>query len=118
MQAMDAPLEKICVISFDEVSLDGRWCYEQTADQVMGASKMQVLMVRGLCSSWKQPFFHDMDTPMTPEMLAEVVSRLEQLGLEVAAAVSDMHPANEGMWQRAGLGDNRTWIKHPADDSR
>ena len=111
-------LEKLCVISFDEVALDSRWCYDQTTDQVMSASKLQVLMVRGLCGAWKQPCFYEFDAPMTLEKLTQVVVRLEELGLVVAASVSDMGPCNQIMWRQAGVTDRRTWIPHPADHSR
>lgn len=114
----DEPLKRICVISFDEVSLDKRWCYDQAVDELLAASKMQVLMVRGLCSSWKQPFFCEFDKAMTVAQLTEVVIRLEQIGFEVAASVSDMHPANESMWESAGVGEEQTWIEHPADPTR
>ena len=114
----DEHLKRICVVSFDEVTLDGSWGYDQAADQVLAGSKMQVLMVRSLCSKWKQPFFYELDKPMTEGQLTEIVTRLEQIGLEVAACVSDMHPANEAMWQRAGVGKHRTWIEHPADPTR
>ena len=118
VRGMAGPIEKLCVISFDEVSLDGRWCYDQMGDQALAASKMQVLMVRGLCSGWKQPFFQELDAPMSLEKLTEIVTRLEEIGLEVAAAVSDMHPANERMWQKAGVSKDSTWIVHPADNTR
>ena len=55
---------------------------------------------------------------MTVEKLAQVVVRLEELDLVVVAAVSDMDPMNETMWRRAGVGDQRSWIVHPADQNR
>ena len=124
IKGMDDPLDRICVISFDEVSLDARFAYDQAEDQLMAASKMQVLMVRGLCRKWKQPFFHGLDVAMTLDKLTEVIVRLEELGLEVAAAVSDMHPMNEDLWKKAGVTYStkttlgQSWIKHPADDNR
>ena len=58
------------------------------------------------------------DQKMTPEILADVIRRLEQLGLTVVAAVSDMHPDSEAMWKALGVSDLRSWIVHPADSSR
>ena len=110
-------LEKLTVVCFDEVAIDARWSYDQTADQVLQAGKLQLVMARGLCSSWKQPCFFGYDTPMTPEILASVIQRLEQLGLVVVACVSDMAPENERMWRKAGVGLN-SWIPHPADSNR
>ena len=36
------PLERLCVISFDEMAVDSRFCYDASADQVLSASKLQV----------------------------------------------------------------------------
>ena len=44
-------MEDPCVICFDEVSLDRRWCYDQMPDRVLSASKLQLLIVRRLSSS-------------------------------------------------------------------
>ena len=112
------PLHKLTVVSFDEVSLDARWCYDRTYDQALQAGKMQLVMARSLCGSWKQPVYFGYDQKMTPEILADVIRRLEQLGLTVVAAVSDMHPDNEAMWKALGISDLRSWIVHPADSSR
>lgn len=35
-------LERLCVVSFDEMSLDARHCYDGAADQLLSASKLQV----------------------------------------------------------------------------
>ena len=56
-------------------------------------------MVRGLCSKWKQPLCYEFDAAMTHAKLAGVITRIEQLGLLVVAAVSDMGPGNEAMWK-------------------
>ena len=79
---------------------------------------LQVLMVRGLCSKWKQPLFYEFDAAMTHAKLAGVITRIEQLGLRVVAAVSDMGPGNGAMWREAGVCDMRTWIPHPVNPAR
>ena len=111
-------LERLCVICFDEVALDGRWCHDRMSDRILSASRLQLLMVRGLCASWKQPYFYALDAPMTIETLNEVITSLETTGLRVVASVSDMGPSNETMWRRAGVSDARTWIPSPADPDR
>ncbi|KAF0309795.1 Transposable element P transposase [Amphibalanus amphitrite] len=111
-------MDRLCVISFDEMSLDGRYCYDSTADQVLRGSKLQLLMVRGLCSSWKQPLYYQLDSAMTPGELEHVIIRLEDIGLSVVAATSDMHSSNEKLWEQMGVTPTKTWIKNPRDDSR
>ncbi|KAF0308743.1 Transposable element P transposase [Amphibalanus amphitrite] len=112
------PMERLCVIAFDEVALNGRWCVDQMSDQVLSASKLQLLMVRGLTAAWKQPYYYELDAPMTVETLTEVVVSLEAAGLRVVACVSDMGPTSEKMWRGAGVSDAKTWIPNPADHAR
>ncbi|KAF0307983.1 Transposable element P transposase [Amphibalanus amphitrite] len=53
-------LERLLVMSFDESTIDPRVTYNFTNDAVYGPNdKMQVVMVRSLCSHWKQPVFFD-----------------------------------------------------------
>lgn len=50
--------ELLCILSFDEMNVDARVCYDQDEDKVYGPhSQAQVVMVRALCSNWKQPIF-------------------------------------------------------------
>ena len=117
VQGMSAR-DRLCVICFDEVSLNGRWCYDQMTDRALAASKMQLLMVRGLCAAWKQPFYYDLDAPMTVETIHHVIVELETAGLTVVAAVSDMGPGNEKMWRQAGISGEKTYIPFPTDPER
>uniref|UniRef100_T1IM24 Transposable element P transposase-like RNase H domain-containing protein n=1 Tax=Strigamia maritima TaxID=126957 RepID=T1IM24_STRMM len=48
-------LDKLCVLSFDEMNVDSRISYDQGLDQVLGPfSNVQVVMARGLVKNWKQ----------------------------------------------------------------
>ena len=116
---------RLCVVAFDEISLDPRVCYDQRRDEIMETSKMQLVMVRGLTSPWKQPVWFDFDQPMTPDKLCEVISRVEAVGLRVVAAVSDMAPTNERLWTELGItkafsatSPHRTWFVNPVDPAR
>lgn len=111
-------LERLCVISFDEMSLDERYSYDATLDQVVQGKKLQLMMVRGLCGPWKQPIFYQLDQDMTISDLNQVVTVLEALQLCVVAVVSDMGSQNEAMWRSAGISSSRSWISHPVDPAR
>ena len=44
-------MEKLAVLSFDEMHLDGRICYDSSDYLILGPySNVQVVMIRGLCS--------------------------------------------------------------------
>ena len=112
------------MLAFDEMNLDSRIGYDQARDQIIGASKIQVVMVRGLAGPWKQPIYYGLDEPMAAETLLSIISRLEAIGLKVVAAVSDMASSNERVWSDLGVtsGDSpalhRTWFTNPAEGDR
>ena len=111
-------LDRICGICFDEMSLNCRPTYDQSGDTVLDGGKLQLMMVRGLCSSWKQPFFQELDAPVTVGKLTAVIRALEGLGLDVRAVTSDMGPTNEVLWRDAGVNLQRTWLPHPTDATK
>ncbi|KAF0298251.1 hypothetical protein FJT64_004368 [Amphibalanus amphitrite] len=55
-------MERLCALCFDEMPLNGGWCYDQMTNRAMSATKLQLLMVRGLCASWKQPCYYGMNS--------------------------------------------------------
>lgn len=112
------PLERLCVVAFDEMALDQRYCHDTTVDQVLAGSKLQVAMARGLCSSWKQPVYYELDTPMTAATLSTIIGTLEALQLRVVATTSDMGPDNQRLWKDLGVTDSRTWFENPAEPAR
>ena len=54
-------------------------------------------------SNWKQPLFYDFDTPMTTEILFEIIACIHEMGFEVVALVSDMSPTNIGLWKSLNI---------------
>ena len=111
-------LDRLGVISFDEMALDSRFCYDSASDSILRGAKLQLLMVRGLCSPWKQPVYYRLDTAMTPEELQHVITRLEVLGVSVVAATSDQHSSNEKLWEQLGVTEAKTSFPNPHDPNR
>ncbi|KAF0302346.1 Transposable element P transposase [Amphibalanus amphitrite] len=116
--------DRLCVVSFDEIGLDSRISYDQAHDQIISASKMQVVMVRGLAASWKQPVYYGFDEAMTADTLLSIIARLESIGLKVIAAVSDMAQPNQRVWADLGVtsafspAPHQTCFANPADPNR
>jgi len=75
-------------------------------------------MVRGLCSQWKQPVFYDFDTPMTEDILTNIIQNVESTGIEVWAMTSDSGSSNQGLWSRLGITKTNTSFPNPADPTR
>lgn len=52
-------IEKLTVISFDEMSIASQWSYDKGTDTLYKPHKsVQVIMLRGLAGRWKQPMFY------------------------------------------------------------
>jgi len=92
--------EKTTVITFDEMSmksLSPEVCFDSKIKKLVGpCKKVQVIMVRGLFSNWKQPIYYKFDQPMTKDILIEAVNRLYDAGYEIVAITCDI--ANKGVW--------------------
>lgn len=93
-------IQKLYVISFDDMSVDSRRCFDNSAEEMLGPYKsVLVAMIRGLCSPWKQPIYYSFDTQMTDQLLKTIVTSVEQTGLIVVAVVSDMGSKNAKVWK-------------------
>ena len=75
--------KKICVLSFDEMHIDSK------LDKILGPfKKVQVVLIRGLFSPWKQPVYFDFDK-INLDLLF-IIKMVESTGLQVKAIVSDL----------------------------
>lgn len=111
--------DKLTVLSFDEMYLSHQIEFDKTREQVIGPHKtVQVVMARGLVSKWKQPIFYNYDTPMTVEILMEIISKLHHIGFAVVAVVSDLGPTNQGLWKSINVSYNQPNFEHPVSGKR
>jgi hypothetical protein len=61
-------VERICVLSFDEMKLRAVYSYDKINDEMLKPyNYVQVLMMRGLIGNWKQPIYFNYDTKITKE---------------------------------------------------
>jgi hypothetical protein len=119
MSSDDNPLTKLGVLVFDEMKLMRKYEYYKKNDCIFGASKkVQVAMIQGLCHDWKQPIFFHFDTPMTENLLKELLLRIEETGIEVWAVTCDGGPAKQALTRKLGITPENTSFPNPADPSR
>lgn len=52
------------------------------------------------------------DTPMTKNLLCQIINQLYNVGFNVIAIVSDMGPSNIGLWKTLNISMNNTSFKH------
>ncbi|XP_062704502.1 transposable element P transposase [Aedes albopictus] len=108
--------EKMCVLVYDEMSVQSTAEYDKKNDEVIGPhSEMQVVMARGLFSQWKQPIFVDFDVQVTKDLLENLITQLFKIGFNVIANVHDCGAGNWGVWRDCGVNfeTKQTSMKHP-----
>src|SRR6218665_2540380 len=111
--------DRVCVLSFDEVSVDQRMCYDAREDQVLGPySEVLVFMIRGLMTKWKQPIYFDFNVTLSATLLIKVISELESIGYEVVACACDMAGGNRGLLSHVGATESAPYFSNPVDTSR
>lgn len=112
-------LEKVTVLSFDEMKITSLYEYDPEKDEVIGPfSYMQVVMARGLFSGWKQPVYINFDTKMTSDVLNLIVTELHNINFKVAACVSDCGGGDVGFWRELEITPGNVSIPHPVTGKR
>ncbi|XP_071640307.1 uncharacterized protein [Temnothorax longispinosus] len=120
---MNDERDKLCVLMWDEMSLEANLQYDQSNDKIIGfedwehkrtsllADHVLVFMARGIWTGWKIPLSYNFCKSQTksPQLLRcikKIVNELTQAGLTIVATVCDQG------------GPNMTVIKKLLDDSR
>ena len=112
--------EKMCVLSFDEMSVRSKLTYLRGSDTVEGyedhghlgrrqvvANHALVFMVRGVTGRWKQAVGFFLSSGVTKavklkELLLECIRRLQEAGMSVVATVCDMGTPNQQAYKLLG----------------
>jgi len=97
-------IQRQCVLSFDEMSLDSRIEYDPFEDKVYGPkSSMNVYFVRGLFGRWKQAIAYEFDDDFSSVKFMNLVEVLEKIGLRVRATVNDLGGKNRKLTNSLGV---------------
>lgn len=93
-------MEKVAVMSFDEMAIVSEWNYDKGSDTLYKPHKrVLVFMVRGLVGRWKQPIYYDFDVSYSKDVLFNLIRQIEEAGYPVVAIVHDMGPTNLRIWK-------------------
>lgn len=107
-------LEKVCVMQYDEMKVHSVYEYDKVNDEVLGPhSQMQVIMVRGLFKSWKQPIYIKFDQKITVDIINQpLLTALHNIKYAVVACVSDCGGANVGLLKDLNVSTEKTYFLH------
>lgn len=73
--------DRVCSLVFDEMKVRMEYQYDQAKDCVMKPSNyVQVVLIKGIFKSWKQPVFYDFDCKITSAILMEIIKFVEDSG--------------------------------------
>jgi hypothetical protein len=134
------PQERLCALSFDEMSLESAFEYQVETGAFIGeatiptnskdsgvkqlATKGLVFNLGGLSTRWKQIVaYHLTGNSIDPESLKaivlDIINQCSKIGLHVMVIVCDMGPCNQALWKLFGITATRTIvvnkIPHPTD---
>lgn len=111
--------ERTCILSFDEMNIDGKLCYDTGEDQILGPfSKVQVVLARGIMLPWKQPVYFNFNTRMNKELLFNIINHLYKTGLIDKAIVADLAGCST-LWKELKItADNTSFDNLSQTDSK
>ena len=76
------------------------WSYDKGMDVLYKPhERVQVVMLRGLVVSWKQPVYFQFDQSDMIEVLEDIIMKVESIGYPVVGIVSDMGSTNLRLWK-------------------
>lgn len=108
-------IEKLCVISFDEVKVKETVEYDEKEEEVVGPHKqLQVVMVRSLYGKWKQPIWVAFDQSMTRTILFDIINDLHKIGFTTVSCVCDGGGSNQSLWNELGINFEKPFFQHPS----
>ncbi|KAI4463136.1 thap domain-containing protein 9 [Holotrichia oblita] len=105
------PLEKYCILIFDEMSISPHLDFDQKEESIVGfesngcqtsrliANHVQVFMLQGIYRKWKQPVYYNFikgasKSALIAKTIKEIIRAVENIGLQIIATVCDQATNN------------------------
>ncbi len=106
------------ILSFDEMSLQKAMEFDQKEERVYGPhANVQVGMIRGVFSQFKQPVFFEFDKEMDASTIINISKKLKNIGVNIVGIVSDMGPKNVKLWRELGVDREKPYFELPGGES-
>ena len=127
VKTMDARA-RLCVISFDEMSLKSNVFYQSNTDELLWledfgdgektnclATSALVFLARGIVENWKQPLAYYLvnescGSEKVQEKLKDIISKVQGIGLEVVAVVSDLGSNFQKLLREMEITPEKPWF--------
>ena len=124
------PRDRLCIVTFDEMSLRSSLTYNISTDSIEGvedfgskgktariANHALVFMARGLTARWKQPVGYFLSKDATPAhillaLLSECLNKIRAIGLNTTAVVCDQGTNNVALYKQLGISPITPFFMH------
>lgn len=101
-------LERLTVLTFDEIHILNRICIDTKKQQKIGPHKCcQAVTARGIVGNWKEPVFYKFDQKMTKHLITEILTKLYNAGFIDVTITTDMGTGNLELWSELVIGHNK-----------
>jgi hypothetical protein len=137
-QTLNNEHEKECVLIMDEIAIIPSNLFDVSSNKNIGqvtlphheetATSVLVFMLGGISTGWKQTvayfFTGNRDNRnVYHDIVVDIISKSECIGLNVIALISDMEPSNQSLWRKWNITAGRhcklsNFLPHPLDDNR
>ena len=117
MTTNDSLAYNVAALAFDEMDIKKEYQYDHKLDKVFGPhKKLQLAVLRGIVSNWKQQVYYDFDQPMTKEVLFSIIAAVEENGIQVWTIACDL--GNQGLIKSLGVSSEKPFFENPFEASR
>ena len=121
---------KLCVLTFDEISIKEGLAYQPDTDEVEGfenlgsvgrtkfvANHALVFMLRGISANWKQPLGYflcsgTIKASVQRSLLFECLDKVKEAGLDVCVLICDQGANNQSMFNNLKITVDNHFIMH------
>lgn len=138
IQTFKSDHEKDCVLIMDEMAITPANLFDVSSNKNIGkinlpnhegtGTSVLVFMLGGISTRWKQTvayFFtgKSVNGDVYHDIVIDIISKTESLGLNVIALISDMGSSNRGLWKKWNITAGRhckvsNFLSHPLDANR
>jgi len=104
--------DNVASLSFDEMEIKKEYQYDPRSDQFLGPyKKLQLAILRGIASNWKQPIFYDFDSPMTKDLLFSIIIAAENHSIQIHNIVCDL--GNQSLLKSLEVSQEKPFFANP-----
>lgn len=110
------PIQTVCILMADEMKVYTKYEYCKKTDTTLDPAKyVQVMFMKCLFQSLKQPIRYNYDETITKELLFETIHKVHAAGFRVRVIDNDLGKRNISLWNELGVSYEKPYFTNPVD---